>query len=416
MRLILKGVTTLFFYLIGFLLIIPILYFIPKQKNRICFIGRDNGLFLDNTKHLYLYLKNLENYNSFDIFFLTEDKNTYRLLNKNKIPVLKYPTIESIFKMVTSKVLIVDNYQWISNLKYFLLFFCYKIQLWHGVGFKKLGRTLVYDKNDLPLGRKLKEFFGLYLEQLLPNYDLFISTSEFYSNKVFRPAFRMKNILEFGYPRNDILLNRDKKFSNEVLINTDISALESVIKFKENNYKLVLYAPTYRESNNFRSDMKVSELTSLIKFGNENNIKFVFKSHPDHLNRFVFENDSVINYKNDMDIYPFLSQFDLLITDYSSIYMDFLFLNKPIIFYPYDFENYIKNNRSIQFDYEWITPGIKCYNEKELIDSVCQILIKNTDTYKNKREEILNIAFSYKDNKSSKRVWSYLEKSVLSYD
>jgi len=414
MRLILKGVTTLFFYLIGIFFIIPIIYFIPRQKNRICFIGRDKGLFLDNTKYLYLYLQNLKNYNSYDIFFLTEDKSTYKLLKENKIPVLFYPTFESILKMITSKVLIVDNYQWIFNLKYFLLYFCYKIQLWHGVGFKKLGRTLVYDKNDLPLGRRLKEFFGLYLEQLLPNYDLFITTSEFYSNKVFRPAFRMKTVVDLGYPRNDILLNRDKKLSYEVLINTDINALESIIKFKENNYKLVLYAPTYRESNNFRSDMKDSELTSLIKFGSENNIKFVFKSHPDHLNRFVFENDRVINYKYDMDIYPLLSHFDLLITDYSSIYMDYLLLNKPIIFYPYDIQEYIKNGRTIQFDYEWITPGPKCYNEQELIETVSQILVKNKDTYEKKREEILEIAFSNKDNNSSKRIWNYIETKVLS--
>ena len=414
MRLFIKSVTTLFFYLIGFLLIIPILYFIPKQKNRICFIGRDKGLFLDNTKYLYLYLQNLKNYNSYDIFFLTEDKNTYKLLKENKIPVLFYPTFESILKMITSKVLIVDNYQWIFNLKYFLLYFCYKIQLWHGVGFKKLGRTLVYDKNDLPLGRKLKEFFGLYFEQLLPNYDLFISTSEFYSNKVFRPAFRMKTIADLGYPRNDILHSDNKNNNDSISINTDTKALDSAKHFKENDYKIVLYAPTFRDSNSYSNNIKEKTFDAFIDFCRENKIKLISKSHPDYINKSFLNNGNNIHYNNSNDVYPLLPFIDLLITDYSSIYMDYLLLNKPIIFYPYDIQEYIKNSRTIQFDYEWITPGPKCYNEQELIETVSQILVKNKDTYKNKREEILEIAFSNKDHNSSKRIWNYIEKKVLS--
>ena len=414
MRLIFKGVTTLFLYLIGFLFIIPITYFIPKKRNRICFIGRDKGLFLDNTKYFYLYLTNLEEYKSLDFFFLTEDKKTYELLKENNLPAEFYPTTRSIIKLIRSNILIADNYHWIFNLKYFLLFYSFKIQLWHGVGFKKLGRTSVYEKNKLPLKKKIVEFLGLYLEQLLPNYDIFISTSEFYSNNVFKPAFRIKKILETGYPRNDILFSKDTNSNNKLLINTDLNTLNSIIKFKESNNKLILYAPTYRESNNLQSNKKDRELTSLVKFGSENNIKIVFKSHPDHLNRFLYKNDNVLHYKYDMDIYPALSHFDILITDYSSIYMDFLLLDKPIIFYPYDFEDYIKNSRSIQFDYEGITPGPKCYNEKELIDLVSQLLINNIDSYKDKREEILNIAFRNKDNKSSKRVWDYIETNVLS--
>lgn len=410
MRLIIKGVTTLFSYLIGFLLIIPILYFIPKQKNRICFIGRDNGLFLDNTKHLYLYLQSIKIFNNFDIFFITEDKNTYNLLKQNEIPVFLYPSYQSILKLSTSNILFVDNYQWIFNLKYFLLFYSYKIQLWHGIGFKKLGRTLVYEKNNLPLSRKLIEFFGLYLEQLLPNYNLFISTSEFYTNKVFRPAFRMKNIKEYGYPRNDIL-KRDFKNNNvNIFINTDNKSLESCKQFKESGYKLVLYAPTFRDS---KSSNNIT-FTSFIDYCEKNRIKLIFKSHPDFVNNSFKNNTNIINYNNNCDVYPLLPLIDLLITDYSSIYMDYLLLNKPVIFYAHDLHEYIKSNRAIQFDYEWITPGPKCYDEFELIETVTQILVNNKDTFKIRREEILKIAFSNNDQNSSERIWNYIEKNLLS--
>ena len=414
MRLIIKGITTLFLYTIGFLIIIPITIFIPKKKNRICFIGRDNGLFLDNTKYLFLHLLNHEDIDSLDIFFLTEDIQTYELLKKNNLSVEYYPSIRSFIKLIRSNILIADNYHWIFNLKYFLLYFSFKIQLWHGVGFKKLGRTLVYDKNELPLKKKIVEFFGLYLEQLLPNYDIFISTSEFYSNKVFKPAFRMKEVLETGYPRNDVLFNKDKYLNNMQLINSDLNAIDTIGKLKESDHKLILYAPTYRESKNLHLKKINKDLSSLIQFGNKNKIKFVFKSHPDHLSSFLSDNEDVINYKYDRDIYPILPMFDLLITDYSSIYMDYLLLDKPVIFYPYDFDVYIKKSRNIQFDYNWITPGPKCYTEKDLIESVKEILFNNVDNYKNEREEILNIAFKNKDNKSSKRLWDHIENNLFS--
>ena len=355
MRLILKGLFITLSFLVGFLLIVPVTYFFPKQRNRICIIGRDKGLFLDNAKYIYLYLLNQEKNSSFDIFFLTEDKYTYNLLLNNNLPVIFYPTFKALYKMTTSRVLIVDNYHWIFNLKYFLLFFCYKIQLWHGIGFKKLGRVLVYDENELPIGRKIREFLGLYLEQLLPNYDLFISTSDFYTDKVFRPAFRMKSIENTGYPRNDIL-HRNNTFNRKhSLINTDEAILQSVKKLKEDGYKIILYAPTFRDSEKFNNNDDKKTLDTFFRFCQNNRIKLILKFHPDFIDTSILKDNNHIQYKNSCDIYPVLPLTDLLITDYSSIYMDYLHLNKPIIFYPYDLDEYIKNSRSIQFEYDWIT-------------------------------------------------------------
>ena len=73
-----------------------------------------------------------------------------------------------------------------------------------------------------------------------------------------------------------------------------------------------------------------------------------------------------------MDIYPFLTFTDFLITDYSSIYFDYLMLNREIIFIPYDFENYTKN-RELYFSYETITPGVKYSNFTDFISHLSSI-------------------------------------------
>ncbi len=114
--------------------------------------------------------------------------------------------------------------------------------------------------------------------------------------------------------------------------------------------------------------------------------------------------DNIIFYNNSKDIYPLLSNTDLMITDYSGIFFDYLLLNKPLIFFNYDYDEYIKYNRKLSFDYDKITPGIKCENQNQLEQKIIKILVENNDEYIDKRNEILNISFKYKDGNASKRI------------
>jgi CDP-glycerol glycerophosphotransferase len=95
----------------------------------------------------------------------------------------------------------------------------------------------------------------------------------------------------------------------------------------------------------------------------------------------------------------------MLITDYSSIYTDYLLLNRPVAFFAYDYEYYVNQNREIQFDYDWITPGPNCYNQTELEREILKVLINGQDDYIQKRKEIMDLAFKYQDGNSSERIW-----------
>ena len=85
------------------------------------------------------------------------------------------------------------------------------------------------------------------------------------------------------------------------------------------------------------------------------------------------------------DIMEILNVFDLLITDYSSIYIDYLITEKPVLFLPYDREEYLKD-RGLNFDYDKVTPGPKPKTFSQFLNSVYDLLY-NHDSYVQLRKE-----------------------------
>ena len=144
-------------------------------------------------------------------------------------------------------------------------------------------------------------------------------------------------------------------------------------------------------------------------FGKKNKISFVFKFHP--YMAFTDNKDYypvIRSYDTSMDVYPFLALTEMLITDYSSIFFDYLLLNKPIVFFPYDKKQYISEDRDFLFDYDDTVPGLQVYNEQELFSAVKEILIDNNDSFVNHREESLKKAYTYRDGNSSKRIVDFI--------
>lgn len=86
--------------------------------------------------------------------------------------------------------------------------------------------------------------------------------------------------------------------------------------------------------------------------------------------------------------------FDILITDYSSIYIDYLLLDRPLIFLPYDKEQYLKG-RGMNFEYDKVTPGAKPDSQQKFIDAIAEIC-HGRDRYQQERQKA--ICFSMRSN------------------
>lgn len=206
------------------------------------------------------------------------------------------------------------------------------INTWHGTPLKYMG----YDIPGNPSGSQnvVRNFL---------NADYIISPNE-HSTQLFANAFRLDgiyegSILEMGYPRNDLTFN-SKREEIVAQLNQQGLAVSS-------NKKIVLYSPTWKgtDTNNADDNMKqiIAEMDYLAEqIGPHYHV--LMKVHP-------FLYDVATNYpeaqsrlvSDKMDMNELLSVVDVLITDYSSVFFDYLVTDKPILFYAWDKDLYAQN-------------------------------------------------------------------------
>ena len=122
---------------------------------------------------------------------------------------------------------------------------------------------------------------------------------------------------------------------------------------------------------------------------------FVIKQHRwvTHTTRTQYPNIIDITHENyDLDPQLILKYSDLVITDYSSCYTDFLLLDRPVMFFCYDLDEYL-DRWELNFDYDYVTPGPKVWNSDQLIAELEKILQGN-DEYEEERQRVKRVFYS----------------------
>ncbi len=238
------------------------------------------------------------------------------------------------------------------------------IELWHGVSSKKLGFMM----------NNISEQDSSWYDSLSYSIDYFIVPSEFWK-LIFACRFRLdlKQILPIGYPKLKNIKNKDAKKN-----------LEQIIDCKLDKYKkIIFYTPTFRKGCGRKGDSKFGknilnleeyDEKELEKYLEKNKYLLCIKKHPSEESNFLnkFKNTDNIKLikeeylsKAGYDIYNILDAADVLITDYSSLGMEFLYLNKNVIYLDTDKEEYMKN-RGIcyeNFDFWTSNTGVSKYDD-----------------------------------------------------
>lgn len=103
-----------------------------------------------------------------------------------------------------------------------------------------------------------------------------------------------------------------------------------------------------------------------------------------------------------------LTQTHVLITDYSGVYFDYLLLNRPIIFAPFDINEYVERDRKLYYDYQKVTPEPKARDWPEVFRLLEEVMQK--DDWKEEREAICDLFNKSKDDRSSERVFQLVQE------
>lgn len=249
--------------------------------------------------------------------------------------------------------------------------------------------------------------------------DVIASLSNYFS-KINKECYCQKNdnSLAIGFPRNDALFEKcDKKIFEEIPYN-----------------KLIVWLPTYRNHKAFSSDDNKHYMNIVFNFGipvieNENELLdlnqklvekkeiLIVKLHPaeddSKIKKMCLSNIKLIDddwlKKNDITLYQLLEKSDALITDYSSVYYDYLLTEKMIGIAAPDINEYRKNVELLFDDMESNIPGEYIYTYIDLLNFFDNVSTGNDLKYEERKEKI-NLYHRYNDGNSAKRVIELVKK------
>lgn len=329
----------------------------PRNEKTWIFGSRYGSEFSDNAKYLYEYVTHF--HEEITAVWITSSNDVFKSLSEQKYKVFLSKSFKGIWYclrakycfLVTSKSDV--NARFINGAKI--------IYLWHGMPLKKIGYDRDFHNERQTLLQRI----------LYPYNNLFSCYAMLTSSTFFTPflcsAWKLseKKIWPTGYPRCDIFYH-EKHVCCSYILN---------LRAQYHKCKIVLYMPTFRMAvansstpfNPFVNEYGFDE-KRFFEVLEKQNIVFIYKPH-------VVDKKSALNLKNNRfvylhyedveDTYELLNSVDALVTDYSSVYFDFLCTRKPIFLLTPDYKEYTENSRSHYFDMfeEMYAPVCKNWQE-----------------------------------------------------
>ncbi|MFW9942041.1 MAG: CDP-glycerol glycerophosphotransferase family protein [Candidatus Thorarchaeota archaeon] len=371
-------------------------YFLSKlYSNRVdeklLVFGSTNGkAFSGNSKYLFLYLKQNSNYKC---VWITDSQEVVRDFQDRNYDVI---STRELFKAI--KILKAAKYIFITHGfgDFLMIDFSPKtqlIRLSHGIGIKNLTE-------------KFSNFFVRFYKKKIRQYlvksisYIAVTSEKDIQIKKYSYPLPSNKFLKTGFPRNDILVNYATETYFEIKRSLNI----------EKNNEVLLYAPTQRRYER-KSPLDESFFKKLDTFLINENKVMLFKPHPNsekiNLDRYT----NIKSVEPKFDIMDLLVISDLLITDYSSVFFDFLITKRPIIFFAYDLEEY-KMKRGLYFDYETFVPGPIVKTGDELLLKL-KTLSQWTKDFEVKRNIVVDTYTKYSDGNSNKKIIEILGLKLI---
>ncbi len=370
---------------------------IPKDDNRITFYSTpDVG---DNALALFKYVHSLDE--GYELVWVLNEKNPPAL----EVLKREYPNVRTVHlysqsglkELIRSKFIVTTDVLPITPHHDQEI-----IQLWHGLPGKKTGY-------EHPLGIR-----DLYLHMDRWTTD-FVTTSELAIGAFVRQfMIHPRKFRLLGQPRNDGML-KNLESSKELLsgiLGIDVERYEHVL----------LYAPTYRYTSymkDFEASVRAVKSLFTRKFQEslkKENALLVIKPHKlvaDALASSIDKTENTVILTDKplqsalLTINDIMGAFDILITDYSSIFEDYILLDRPIVFYLPDREE-LERKSGFLLPYKFFAPGEKPQTVNDLVNSV-NSYIEDPQKDMGWRKTVKSLLYEVGDDaRSSERVYKTL--------
>ena len=391
------------------LILRPISYLIPVKKKHWVF-GADYGnMYREGSKYLLEYM--LKEHPDYNCTFITRNKDVIKELKNQGIPVEHNYSWKGFLKIAEADCVFTTQY--ITD-----LYFAYKKRnrhyyyLVHGQPFKIAAKMLKEKKEEIVRHQSVakKIIYGIsrlrvwFMEYWGVGYKMrdvaFVSATSELTASLMRKEFdAFVNVKILGMPRNDALF-QSERMKNEYWI----KGLEGK--------KIVTYMPTHRKY----GKGKISPIPFLYNemvqdWLKDNNVVLLVKQHPNmvknnenDMNSDVIKDISQLGYDPQVVIY----HSDVLITDYSSVWMDYLLLRRPLIFYFYD--DFEEEDAGCYYNLRDVFPNNYCESEESLFQMMKTAFSKGQRLIPS--ENIITKYHKYIDENSCHRYYKEIMKEV----
>lgn len=355
-----------------------------RNKKILCIMTHDDGD-ASNVSIMAKALKEADKAYRFAYITRTETKNVKGF--KSLGLLIKF-FIKRPYDMATSQYILLDNvflpYAYIKRRKSQKV-----IQLWHGTGtIKKFGQD--FNKGRL---KQLEKNANSQITHLIINTESMES--------LYKGAFGIESskIYALGLPKSDELLKRIiiRKKTKENIDKKELYRKYNIDK----NKKLILYAPTFRDEKDF-IELHLQEIMEDL----HQDYCLGLRLHPFVAQNYIAKElpEGVIQLSFEKDLNTLMMASDILVTDYSSILFDYCLLDKPIVLFPYDYEEFIDDGRNFYVDYKTYVPGDIGYTGKE-IGRLISAYDFDMDRIRRFKEE----HYKYLDGKAVERITKLME-------
>jgi len=368
----------------------------PKNKDLVLFGALNGQYYGDNAKYLFEWM--VTNDKKIQVVWITRNKEVLRQLRAANQPVVMANSLQGFWLLCRANAAVFTN-----SFRDFSLFdqavpdSIKLLALRHGRSVKRVRFARKSHKLDV------RETAQRTREGRLIKYA--ISTSEFISDiqEECLQIGREKHVVT-GYPRNDYLFTAPKE------------PVLSLAPLFDMNKKVILYGPSWRHGRNPTKFFPFHDFdeVQLLGFLRQHNYLLLLRPHVNDLKKYsstrqflqqlAHHHDCIRLATHDQvaDVNTLLPYIDLLISDYSALYHDYLLLDRPVVLIPYDYDEFGQQNGFL-YDYYNNLPGPAITT----FDQFCHYLIRlsnGEDPHQNQRRKLCKNVHTFQDGQSCLRV------------